>query len=548
MTGDTVITEYDLDKAQTLTKIVVIEKDFKALCDSKSLGDYDALALNCSKPFESETSDQDTKNYEQLCCQPGKNVADVSKAYGVDLYDFVSSKEFSGASATSAVMQLPKIVSAEWNGLPQIIDFIGFGDYTLDDCRKAGLQLGRVCSGRSAVIVPFIQELDTHAQVSFFTGVLLACYRQTRIADKDSRKKPLEKLYVYVNDHEVAEQVALSVKDAHVIAEATILARTLECVPSNIKNPAWLADNFEKLINQTQCKDGELSIERIEVDQLHARGFNAITAVGQASQTPPCLAIVRWKPNKVNVKAPKIALVGKGITYDTGGLSLKPREYMVPMKTDMSGTATVVAAILAIAKAGLNVEVSAIACMAENAMGAASYRPGDVIRAYDGTTIEVVNTDAEGRMVLADGMGYAVKDENADIIVDIATLTGAATIGLGRYHAATYSNDDKVWENMLSSARYVGEDVWRMPLPDDYRYAMKSNIADLSHAEVDLTLGAGSVTAALFLEHFAKGRKWCHLDIAGVGRAGGNMVEVTQNQPTGFGAALLYQFVKHYDN
>ena len=150
-------------------------------------------------------------------------------------------------------------------------------------------------------------------------------------------------------------------------------------------------------------------------------------------------------------------------------------------------------------------------------------------------------------MVLADGLGYAIKDIKPDIVVDIATLTGSATMGLGRFHAATYSNDDKVWQTMNEAGKQVGENTWRMPLIEDYRQFLRSPIADICHAQVVDFIGAGSVTAALFLQKFIADCKWCHLDIAGVGRAGTNSGEVTQNQPTGYGAAMLYSFIKSYN-
>lgn len=534
---------FNIFESQKLSNFVVLNKGFEDVVKDDTFSEFNYVVVNCAKACTEKCEEE---NKTENCCLLGEKAVEIATLYEIDLCDYAKRENCKGDSGKTVKISLPKVKNSVWENYPENILIVGLGDKTLDDCRKAGLEVGRKTVGAASIYLPFIDELDDEQQVAFFNGVMLSCYRQTRIAQTNDLKDPVSDIYLSTT---VKHKVSENIEQARHISEATLLARTLECVPSNIKNPKWLADNFKQLVAECELEnlDGELVFECLEAEQLREQGFNSILAVGEGSVTPPCLVTVRWIPNKIRRNSPKIVLVGKGITYDTGGLSLKPRDAMVPMKTDMSGTATVMAAIFSIAKAGLNVEVTAVATMAENTMGAASYRPGDVIRSYDGTTIEIVNTDAEGRMVLADGLGYAVKDLQADIIVDVATLTGSATLGLGRFHAATYSNDSEIWEKMFEASTVIGENVWRMPLPDDYREALESPIADICHCETVDYIGGGSVTAALFLEHFVKSTKWCHLDIAGVGRAGKPMGEVTTNQPTGFGAALLYGFVKEYD-
>jgi len=211
----------------------------------------------------------------------------------------------------------------------------------------------------------------------------------------------------------------------------------------------------------------------------------------------------------------RVVLVGKGITYDTGGLSIKPRESMVPMKTDMSGAAAVLGALAACRELGVRRRVTGLLPLAENAVGGSSYRPSDVLRQFGGRTVEVANTDAEGRLVLADALAYADGVLDPGVVVDLATLTGAASLGLGRRHAALYATDDALAAQLEAASAASGERVWRMPLVEEYTRALDSDVADLRHVAKDNRIGGGSITAALFLREFAGRRPWAHLDIAG---------------------------------
>ncbi|OIQ81115.1 cytosol aminopeptidase [mine drainage metagenome] len=288
-----------------------------------------------------------------------------------------------------------------------------------------------------------------------------------------------------------------------------------------------------------------LRVTVLDGEALEAGGFGGILAVGSGSATPPRLVTVAYEPSaeRVTQASQHVVVVGKGITYDTGGLSIKPRESMLPMKTDMAGAAVALATVLAAAELGIGHRVTAVLALAENAFGGASYRPADVLRTYSGTTVEILNTDAEGRIVLADALAYADATLEPDILIDVATLTGAATVGLGRTHAALFSQDGALVEALEAAGEATGERVWRLPLVPEYRSALDSSVADIRHVAADSSAGGGSITAALFLQAFVGGRRWAHLDIAGAARSTAAAHEVPVG-PTGFGARLLVRFLE----
>jgi leucyl aminopeptidase len=276
---------------------------------------------------------------------------------------------------------------------------------------------------------------------------------------------------------------------------------------------------------------------------LAAQGFGGILAVGMGSAQPPRLIELSYTPAGAGPRTPHVILIGKGITFDTGGLSLKPREPMVPMKTDMAGGGAVIAAMGALRDLGVRVRVTGLVAAAENMPSGSAQRPGDVITHYGGRTVEVRNTDAEGRLVLADALAYAVARLSPDAIVDLATLTGAASLGLGRRHAALYATDDALGDALVEAGRSGGERLWRMPLVEDYRASLDSDVADLCHISLDHKIQGGSITAALFLREFAGDRPWAHLDIAGPARADGDEHEVTKGA-TGFGTRTLLRWLE----
>jgi leucyl aminopeptidase len=271
---------------------------------------------------------------------------------------------------------------------------------------------------------------------------------------------------------------------------------------------------------------------------LAEQGFGGVLAVGGGSVSPPRLIQASWRPRGARAGAHAV-LVGKGVTFDTGGINLKPGGAMTTMHTDMSGAAAALAAMRAVARAQLPVRVTVLAPLAENAFAGGSFRPGDIIRHVGGRTSEVTNTDAEGRLVLADALAYAVRTLRPTVLVDIATLTGAAKVALGLRTAGLFATSDRLAAGLCAAARAAGEPVWRLPLPTDYEPTLHSIIADADNAPGN----PGAITAALFLRHFVGDVAWAHLDIAGPARSGKSGGLLSRGA-TGFGARLLARWLE----
>jgi leucyl aminopeptidase len=331
-------------------------------------------------------------------------------------------------------------------------------------------------------------------------------------------------------------KVRADVARGRATTNAVCVARDLANTPSLTKSPSWLAEQARDLATATG-----VTVTIRDAAQLRDEGFGGITAVGQGSENPPRLVEMSWAPDGAQRH---IVLVGKGITFDSGGLSLKPADRMVGMKTDMAGGAAVIATMAALAELKIAVKVTGLVPMAENMPGGAALRPGDVVRHYDGRTDEVLNTDAEGRIVLADALGYAVAQLAPDVVVDIATLTGAAAVGLGKRHGALYATTSGLRDSLVRAADNGGERLWPMPLADDYREALDSDIADLRNIEDRrLKYDGGSIVAALFLREFVGSTPWAHLDVAGPARSDGEEDEVTKGA-TGFGVRTFLRWLE----
>ncbi|RCW42788.1 leucyl aminopeptidase [Halopolyspora algeriensis] len=321
-------------------------------------------------------------------------------------------------------------------------------------------------------------------------------------------------------------------------ASATALARDLANAPSNVKDPEWFTTTAAQLARAVPGLEAVVRDEKWLAD----RGFGGILAVGGGSARPPRLLELSWNPDPqdsgADPSSPHIVLVGKGITFDTGGISIKPAEGMELMRTDMAGGGAVIGAMLSIARSGLPVRVTALVPSAENHVSGSAYRPGDIVRHYGGTTTEVGNTDAEGRMVMADALAYAVRRHEPDMLVDVATLTGAMKVALGLRTGGVLSTDARLGERVRAAGDRAGEAWWPMPLLDDHAEDVRSDIADVRQTPP----GPGGVTAGLFLREFTSGLPWAHLDIAGPARADKPHAEVVAGA-TGFAARTLVEFV-----
>ncbi|QDB78632.1 leucyl aminopeptidase family protein [Georgenia wutianyii] len=484
----------------------------------------DALVVAVAPPVSGE---------EGVDPRPG--TADAAARYGIDLADLVARHDLTGAAGESAVLDLPRPLpgrSFGWEGLPSRLVVVGVGDAGPDAMRTVGSVLCRTTAGLGTVVTAVGALAGSAALAALLEGFWLTAYRGPRRAASPRPGKPAAERLVLLGNTEDAGVVAA----ARVAATATVRARFLAATPSNVKNPQWLAERAVELASTTPRVTAVVHDEA----WIRAQGMGALLAVGSGSATPPRLVTVTYDPGTRGART--VALVGKGITFDTGGISIKPRESMVGMKTDMAGAAAVLAAVLAAAELGLPHRVVGVLALAENAVGAGSYRPGDVVRAYDGTSIEVSNTDAEGRMVLADAMAWVRQTARPDVLVDVATLTGAVTLGLGRTHAGLYATDDTLAAALTSAGEVSGERVWRLPLVESYRASLDSSVADISHQSRDPHIMGGSITAALFLQRFAGDTPWAHLDIAGAGRATKARHEIPEG-PTGYGARLLLRWL-----
>ncbi|GGL10380.1 leucyl aminopeptidase family protein [Planomonospora parontospora] len=434
----------------------------------------------------------------------------------------------------------------------------GIGDGSADALRKAGAAVTRRGRGREEItVVP--PGASAGAVAAFTEGALLAAYT-FRIGETAASSRPVASIRLVTGatgapgddrgtgapgddgrTGDAAETggtgetgtaaVEAGIARGRAVAGAVALARDLANTPASVKTPAWLAERAAEQGVTTRIWD-----ER----ELRAGGFGGILAVGQGSVSPPRLIQLSYEPE--GEATGHVVLVGKGITYDTGGLSLKPTEGMKFMKTDMAGGAVVIAVLGALAALGARVRVTGLIAAAENSFSGTAQRPSDVITQYGGRTVEVLNTDAEGRLVMADALAYADAELDPDVMVDIATLTGAIGIALGKGLGALFASDDGLAAELAGAGEASGERLWRMPLIDDYVPALESSVADLANIEAGSAYGAGSITAALFLREFTGKRPWAHLDIAGVGRS--TVDEgLSAKGATGFGVRLLLEWL-----
>jgi leucyl aminopeptidase len=375
-----------------------------------------------------------------------------------------------------------------------------------------------------------VGELSESSRAALVTGLILGSHRFTV---SQQQPPPPGRVELVVPESELAD-ARVRLAEAGELAAATALARDLASTPSDVKTPTWLVRTAASIAAGVPG----LSSRVWSAEQLSAEGFGGLLAVGGGSSRPPAMLRLDWNPLDRSPERPAdrphLVLVGKGITFDTGGISIKPADGMHLMRTDMAGGAAVIAALVAIARLRVPLRVTGLVPAAENHVSGSAYRPGDVVRHYDGTTTEVTNTDAEGRMVLADALGYAVRELSPDLIVDVATLTGAMKVSLGLRTGGLFATDDELAEALVAAAARTGERLWRMPLLDHVAEEVPSDIADLRQ----VPKGPSGIGAALFLREFTGGLPWAHLDIAGPARCEKPYDEVAPGA-TGFAARTL---------
>ena len=318
------------------------------------------------------------------------------------------------------------------------------------------------------------------------------------------------------------------------VGNSVNFARRLADLPGNILTPAKFVEEIQRL-----QKKYNWEVEILHKAQLEKQGLNALLAVSAGAQNKPYLAIIKYLklPDKE-----KISLVGKGVTFDSGGISLKPSKSMEEMKYDMCGAAAVLASMEVISETQLPVNIIAAIPLVENLPSGTAIRPGDIVTSYNGKTIEIINTDAEGRLILADAISYVVKNYEPDILIDLATLTGAIVVALGHTDAGLLSNDKILIDELQESGNITGERVWPLPIWEEHSDLMKSNIADLRNTSKES--GAGAITAAAFLRQFIGNTRWVHIDIAGTAWG---MPERSYRPKgsTGYGVRLIYHWLKN---
>ncbi len=339
-------------------------------------------------------------------------------------------------------------------------------------------------------------------------GALYGNYESDVYKTRDREGRDVES-FVFLREKGNAREGAEAIRQGVVIGEATNLARTLANEPANVLTPSQFAERAAAV-----GADAGLDVEILDSDEMTRLGMNTLLAVSRGSEQPPKLILLRLKDQlkKGKSRAPLHALVGKGVTFDSGGISIKPAEKMEDMKADMAGGAAVLGAMVALAQLRPKQRVMGLIPAVENLPGGRATRPGDVVKSYLGKTVEIINTDAEGRLILADALAYA-STLGATHLLDIATLTGACVIALGKVNAGMMGTDQKMMDRLRTNCRVTGEKLWQLPLDEDYRKAIRSEIADIKNVG---NRWGGAITAAKFLQEFVEDRPWVHLDIAGV--------------------------------
>ena len=410
---------------------------------------------------------------------------------------------------------------------------------TIIELQKLGSKIFNFTNSQKFSTVNIFNEADLQDEniTNIAFGALLQSYRFNNyfVAKKSDKDLKLQSLNFIAENYKTLEK---SFKNLEIIANNVFFTRDLVSQPGNILNPESYADICKNL-----TKDG-LEVNILGEKEMQKLGMNSLLAVGVGSARESKLVVIKWNGGGKN-KQP-LAFVGKGVTFDTGGISIKPSANMEDMKTDMAGSAAVVGLLRLLAQRKAKVNVVGVIGLVENMPSGTAQRPGDVVKSMSGQTIEVINTDAEGRMVLADALYYTKTKFSPELIVDLATLTGAIIVSLADIYAGIFSNDDNLAKQLISAGDKTSELLWRMPIGDSYDEMINSDIADMKN--VGSGRGAGSTTAAQFLKRFIDDKdvkkqvKWAHLDIAGVAWKGKGDAFAVKGA-TGFGVRLLNQFI-----
>ncbi len=383
-----------------------------------------------------------------------------------------------------------------------------------------------------SIIVPSVFPIDSNSAISAIVeGSILSMYSFDTYKKEKSEKSP--NLSILVSNLQNAQKI---ISKAEIVSQGVIYARSIANLPPNDCSPSRLASfaNAVATKNRLKCKI-------ISKDELRKKGFGGISAVGQGSKNEPKLIILEHNKGRRNDKP--VLLVGKAVTFDTGGISLKPGDKMDEMKFDKCGGCTVLGIMKVVSELKLPINVVGIIPSVENMPGSESFRPGDIVRLYSGKTAEILNTDAEGRLILADALSYGIKQYSPKSVIDIATLTGACIVALGNNVAALVSNNQRLSEKIKKSSEKTSEEIWQLPINDDYMDMIKSGVADMRN--IGMGRAAGTITAAAFLANAVGDTPWVHLDIAGTAWTQDASKKKSYNPKgaTGFGVRLIIDYL-----
>jgi leucyl aminopeptidase len=442
---------------------------------------------------------------------------------------FLADVDHRGAAGTVHILARP-------GREPAHLVLVGIGDDDEEGWRQAGAAVARAGAERlTAVAVALPARPAARTVGAFAEGAWLSTYR-FRLGAEPAEARKLRRITLATDDAAARWTAETELARVNATTEAVVLARDLTNTPSLQKSPRWFAD---RVANAAARRKG-VTVTVHDENDLAAAGFGGVLAVGGGSDRPPRLVELSWRPRGAKTH---VVLVGKGITFDSGGISIKPLAGMKLMRKDMGGAAAVCATVLGAADLELPVRVTALAPMAENMVSGSSMRPGDVIRQYGGATTEILDTDAEGRLVLADALSYGARRLKPDYLIDLATLTGASHVALGKRTAALFSHDSALASGLAAAGDKAGEPVWQLPLADDYLGLLRSDVADL--ANIARPSQAGAVTAALFLREFTGDlrERWAHIDMSAPSwsdRADGPLVKGA----TGWGVRILLRWLE----
>jgi len=464
--------------------------------------------------------------------QPGGATAAVDKALDGVISSLISRREIKGKFGEVSIVhtfgKLPgRMVAVAGLGKSQDLNADRIRGVAGEFCRALRKlncrKIATILHGAGAGGIEPVASAEAIAE-----GALLGLYSFTKY--KKPEYEDVKEMLIVVKEEERAPSLERAVEKARVVAEAASLARTMVDEPANYMTPTRMAEAAREIAGKY-----DLGLKVLEVEDMEAMGMGALLGVARGSNEPPKLMTLSYRGDGRSQEA--LGFLGKGITFDSGGISIKPSEGMSEMKGDMAGAAAVVTALGAIAQLKPQINVTAIIPATENLPSGTALKPGDILKAMNGKTIEVISTDAEGRLILADALCYAQK-LGLSPLIDLATLTGACRIALGTLYGGLFSNNRDLAEKVLKAGERAGERMWQMPMPAEYKELIKSEIADIKNSGNRL---GGAITAALFLAEFAGDTPWVHVDIAGPAsstKESGYLVKGA----TGFGVRTLVEF------